>query len=91
MLRRLIRRAVGFGEQIGINTNFLAHLLPAVVASHGEAYPELKEREAMIRSFLDLEEDAFRERMLHGLQILDKVYIPSDSCTEFLCSTLERV
>ena len=75
VLRRLIRRAVGFGEQIGLKEPFLGHLLPALLQSHGVAYPELLERETMILQMLQLEEESFRDRLKHGLALLDKVTV----------------
>jgi alanyl-tRNA synthetase len=73
VLRRLIRRAVGFGEQIGLEEPFLTQLLPVLFQSHGGTYPELLEREAMIKQMVQLEEESFRDRLRHGLNLLDKV------------------
>ena len=44
VLRRIIRRAVRHGYQLGASSPFFHKLVPALVAEMGEAYPELKGR-----------------------------------------------
>ncbi len=43
VLRRILRRAVRFGrQQLGLTEPFLHQLVPVVVDSMGEAFPELR-------------------------------------------------
>lgn len=45
VLRRILRRAVRFGQQIlGAKEGFFTRLIPVVVDTFGEAFPELKDK-----------------------------------------------
>ncbi|MGI5908723.1 MAG: alanine--tRNA ligase [Christensenellales bacterium] len=73
VLRRLIRRSVRFGMQLGIKKGGLIHVAAAVVDQYGGVYPELNEnREAVMRE-LTLEEDRFANTITHGLREFDKL------------------
>lgn len=73
VLRRLIRRSVRFGMQLGIEKGGLIHVAAAVVDQYGGVYPELNEnREAVMRE-LTLEEDRFANTITHGLREFDKL------------------
>ncbi|KAJ2557985.1 hypothetical protein EV175_001027 [Coemansia sp. RSA 1933] len=71
VLRRIIRRAVRAGRQLGIVGPVLAPLYPHLVATMGAAYPELAERRAAVEAVLVAEEDAFRSTLDKGLALLE--------------------
>lgn len=72
VLRRIIRRAVRHGYQLGGQTPFFYTLVAALAAEMGEAYPELKEKQALIESTLKKEELRFAETLDQGLKIFEQ-------------------
>jgi alanyl-tRNA synthetase len=88
VLRRILRRAVRFGKQLGLEKPFLADLCPALVTAMGEAYPELKSRQSVVVEVLRQEEERFFETLDRGLGLLDETFfkmgssktLPADVC-----------
>ncbi|MFZ5975030.1 MAG: alanine--tRNA ligase [Bacillota bacterium] len=73
VLRRLIRRSVRFGMQLGIERGGLQDVAAAVVAQYGKVYPELTENRETIMRELNLEEERFARTITHGLREFDKL------------------
>jgi len=71
VVRKILRRAVRDGLELGIGGSFLADLLPAVQESMGEAYPELLAQQDTIRALVDGEEGRFREVYARGIDRLE--------------------
>ena len=60
VLRRILRRAVRYGRQkLNAPEGFFAALAPTVVASLGEAFPELKENPTRVQAIIADEEESF--------------------------------
>ncbi len=73
VLRRILRRAVRHGRQtFGMEQPFLERIVPAVVESLGEVFPEMRERESRVREIIAQEEDTFRRTLDRGLQLFDR-------------------
>ncbi len=70
VLRRVMRRAVRHGHQLGIGEPFLHEVVDRVVDVMGEVYPELVERRALLRDVTRQEEDRFRRTLERGLQLI---------------------
>ena len=70
VLRRLLRRAARHGRVLGYEKQFLNRILDAVMASYGEAYPDLLERREYIEKIVDLEEKKFHETLDAGMELL---------------------
>ncbi|MCR4711018.1 MAG: alanine--tRNA ligase [Clostridia bacterium] len=70
VLRRLIRRAVRHGKLIGIEGAFLSGLVDRVVKVSGEAYPEIVERQELIKRVIDAEEERFEQTLGQGMEII---------------------
>lgn len=71
VLRRIIRRAVRHGYKLGHKQPFF-HLLVADLAKEmGEAYPELKEKQAQIEDVLQQEENRFAQTLETGMALLE--------------------
>lgn len=75
VLRRLIRRAVRSGMQIGIDgfTEFTKTFVAAVVRQYGSAYPLLTTKAQDITQALVREEEQFAATLKEGLKHLSKV------------------
>ena len=72
VLRRIIRRAVRHGYQLGGQTPFFYKLLKPLAQEMGEAYPELIEKGAVIEAALKKEELRFAETLEQGLKIFEQ-------------------
>jgi len=73
VLRRLLRRAVRYAKQIGINRPFMFELVAIVGEIMVDFYPEVKEKQAFIEKVVKNEEERFHETLHEGLAILAEV------------------
>jgi alanyl-tRNA synthetase len=73
VLRRILRRAVSYGRQLGFSKEqpFFGALVETLVNEMGDVFSELKQRQDVIRQTLDLEEANFNETLDKGLQIFE--------------------
>jgi len=72
VLRRIIRRALRHGNQLGIKEPFFYQLVDALNVEMGEAYPELPANLETVKKVLRQEEERFAETLDHGLKILEQ-------------------
>eukprot|EP00578_Thalassiosira_sp_NH16_P012694 CAMPEP_0181109160 /NCGR_PEP_ID=MMETSP1071-20121207/18026_1 /TAXON_ID=35127 /ORGANISM="Thalassiosira sp., Strain NH16" /LENGTH=1027 /DNA_ID=CAMNT_0023192833 /DNA_START=283 /DNA_END=3366 /DNA_ORIENTATION=+ len=73
VLRRILRRAARYGQQIlGCEPGFFAKLVPVVVETFGEAYPELVKNQANIIDIVQEEEQAFSSMLDRGIKYFDE-------------------
>ncbi len=72
VLRRLLRRAARHGKLLGINRTFLTELSQVVIDNSGEAYPELREKQATIQKIISTEEENFYKTLDKGLEKLNE-------------------
>ncbi len=71
VLRRVIRRAVVHGRDIGLE-GFLPRLAEVVVEQMGGVYPELAVQREAIGSVLGAEEEKFGETLARGLKLFEE-------------------
>lgn len=71
--RRLIRRAVRYGREMGIEGHFLARLAQIEIDVMGSAYPELVEHREHILQALDEEERRFQRTLVRGEREFEKI------------------
>ena len=71
VLRRLIRRGMMFGNELGIDNFPLSTSVPIVVQLMGNAYPELKNNESFVIDVLEKEETTFLKTLKFGASVLD--------------------
>ena len=72
VLRRILRRAVRFGrQQLGLREPFLHTLVPVVVDSMGEAFPELKRNPQYVASIIRDEEVSFGKTLDRGISLFE--------------------
>ena len=72
VLRRIIRRAIRHGYQLGQREPFMQELVAPLVEQMGDAYPELRKRAGLVERVLRQEGERFNETLEHGLRILDE-------------------
>ncbi len=71
VLRRIIRRAIRHGHQLGAEENFLYKLVAPLAEVMGDAYPELRVNQAKIAAALKAEEEQFTRTLDNGMQLLE--------------------
>jgi alanyl-tRNA synthetase len=73
VLRRLIRRAIRFGLQIGIPEGSTPEIADVVIDQYRSVYPELAVNEEFIKRELALEEERFQRTIKQGLREFEKL------------------
>ncbi len=73
VLRRLLRRAVRFAKQIGIEKPFMYQLVAVVGEVMKDFYPEVLEQKDYIENIIKLEEERFHETLHDGLEMLTSI------------------
>lgn len=71
VLRRIIRRAIRHGYQLGQKKPFFYLLVDDLVNVMGQAYPELVKAKTRVKSVLKQEEERFRETLESGMQLFE--------------------
>jgi len=71
VLRRIIRRAIRHGYQLGIREPFFHKLVAVLEAEMGAAYPELTQRRSQVERVLAEEEVRFAETLNSGMTLLE--------------------
>ena len=74
ILRRLIRRAVRYGMQLGMPEGFTAEVAQVIIDQYKDVYPELTRNSAFVLEQLKLEEARFARTLRQGEKEFDKVY-----------------
>lgn len=70
VLRRLIRRVVRHGRLIGIEGNFITRVAETAIALSEAPYPNVRERETVIKAELEREESRFLETLERGEKLV---------------------
>jgi alanyl-tRNA synthetase len=72
VLRRIMRRAIRYGRNIGLNRPFLYQTAEVVFDIMKQAYPELAEASAFITNVIKNEEVRFLETLDTGMKLLNE-------------------
>ena len=73
VMRRLLRRAIRFAFELGIEQNFLEEVVPVIADMYHADFPEIAEKRQEVIDVLVKEEKAFRQTLRKGLQQLEKM------------------
>lgn len=68
VMRRLLRRAIRYSFDLGIEQNFLEEVVPVIADLYEADFPEVKESRESIIAVLAKEEKAFRQTLRKGLK-----------------------
>ena len=68
VLRRLLRRAARFARELGAKKPVVCEVVPTLVEIMGDAFPELKARQAHIATVIRSEEERFGRTLDQGLE-----------------------
>lgn len=72
VLRRIMRRAMRHAHLIGCKDPLMYRLVPSLIETMGEAYPELIASQELIQDSLKMEETKFKQTLDKGLKLLDE-------------------
>ena len=74
VIRRILRRAVRYGYTfLNLQEPFLYRLLPSLIQSMGDAYPELVSQEKLITKVIFEEEKSFLRTLATGIVLLNTI------------------
>jgi alanyl-tRNA synthetase len=73
VMRRLLRRAIRFAFDLGIEQNFMQEVVPVIADLYAEDYPEAKQQRDAVVTVLVKEEKVFRQTLVKGLREFEKV------------------
>ena len=72
VMRRLLRRAIRYSFDLGIEQNFLEEVVPVIADLYEADFPEVKENREQIIAVLVREEKAFRQTLRKGLKQMQR-------------------
>lgn len=73
VMRRLLRRAIRFAFELGVEQNFLQEVVPVIVELYKPDFPEVAKNEAKVIEVLTREEKVFRQTLRKGVKELQKM------------------
>ena len=73
VLRRLLRRAARYGRNLNMQEPFIYKLVPTLVHTMGDAYPEIREREKYTTHVIESEEVRFNDVLDRGIEIFNSI------------------
>lgn len=73
VMRRLLRRAIRYAFELGIEQNFLQDVVPVIAGLYEKDYPEVKENRDKVVEILAKEEKVFRQTLRKGVRELQKM------------------
>ena len=72
VMRRLLRRAIRYSFDLGIEQNFLEEVVPVIADLYADDFPEVAESRERIVAVLVKEEKAFRQTLRNGIKQMQK-------------------
>lgn len=80
VIRKILRRAVRFGRELGYKKPFLYKLVTIVITIMGDAFPEIKDKKSSIESVIRSEEESFFRTLNKGFdKIKELIYLAKSS------------
>ncbi len=80
VIRRILRRAVRYGYTfLDQKQSFMYKLIPALINSMGEAYPELMQQQELVTKVIKEEEESFLRTLATGITMLEKIVVETKS------------
>jgi len=77
VMRRLMRRAIRFAFELGIEQNFVQEVVPVIADMYEADFPEVAKNRQQVIDILVKEEKAFRQTLRKGLQEFTKLLVRS--------------
>jgi alanyl-tRNA synthetase len=88
VMRRLVRRAIRFAFDLGVEQNFMQEVVPVIADLYHNDFPEVAAKRDEVIAILVKEEKVFRQTIRHGLKVFDKLVakknlLPSEEVRDF--------
>ncbi|MFA7653564.1 MAG: alanine--tRNA ligase [Candidatus Magasanikbacteria bacterium] len=81
IVRRLVRRAVRYGRELGLKENFCSQVAEEVIKIFADVYPEIERNREFILVEIAKEESKFRNTLEKGIKEFDKLTINNKQLT----------
>lgn len=75
VMRRLMRRAIRFAFELGIEQNFLQEVVPVIAALYEADFPEVAGKKQEVIETLVREEKVFRQTLRKGVTEIDRIIV----------------
>jgi len=69
VLRRILRRAVRYGRNLGFEKPFFFSLVGVLATTMGEIFPEIRQKQKQVEDVIRAEEEAFNKTLDRGLEL----------------------
>lgn len=79
VLRRLLRRAVRYGKNLGIDRAFMYELVPVVADIMKDYYPYVCDKIELVQKVIKSEEERFRQTLADGEKILTELMAKTEN------------
>ncbi|HSW66166.1 MAG TPA: alanine--tRNA ligase [Bacillota bacterium] len=73
VMRRLVRRAIRFAFDLGVEQNFLQEVVPVITSLYEADFPEVEAQKADVIETLAREEKVFRQTLRKGIHEMSKM------------------
>lgn len=73
VMRRLMRRAIRFAFELGVEQNFMEEVVPVIADLYHDDFPEVAEKRDEVIAVLVKEEKAFKQTLRKGIRELEKM------------------
>jgi alanyl-tRNA synthetase len=74
VMRRLIRRAIRYAFELGVEQNFLEAIVPVIADIYTDDFSKISQNRQKIIDTLNREESVFRQTLRNGLKEFQKMY-----------------
>ena len=72
VMRRLLRRAIRYSFELGIELNFFEEVVPVIAGLYRDDFPEVSEKQYEVLAVLVKEEKVFRQTLQKGIRQMQK-------------------
>ncbi len=73
VMRRLMRRAIRFAFELGVEQNFCEEIVPVITGLYEQDYPEVSQKKQEVIDILVREEKVFRQTLRKGIREFEKL------------------
>lgn len=73
VMRRLVRRAIRFAFDLGVEQNFMQEIVPVIADLYHSDFPEVADKRQEVIAVLIKEEKAFKQTLRKGLREFEKI------------------
>jgi alanyl-tRNA synthetase len=72
VLRRILRRAVRYGRNLGFHEPFFFKLVDVLARTMGDVFPEIRGKQAHVKETIKREEEAFNRTLDRGIELFEQ-------------------